>query len=57
MTEAARLVIQKFNAEFYSNLYLRITQGWHYDNLFRRTCSSEEQLANAERYYATHGTI
>lgn len=37
MTEAERIAIQKFNAEFYSDLYLRITQGWHYDNLLRKT--------------------
>ena len=36
MTEAVRLAIQKFNTEFYSDLYLRITAGWHYDGLFRR---------------------
>ena len=36
MTEAERAAIQKFNAEFYSVLYLRITAGWHYDEIFRR---------------------
>ena len=43
MTEALRLVIQKFNAEFYSDLYLRITAGWHYDYVFTPIRTRTEQ--------------